>query len=90
MGVAMPVPLPLDVTGDPRPIDRLTARAIHLALGPTQDDAADELVAAAHADLRTLLLAAARLDHARAEEHSTVVERAAGHLRAAVQRLGEH
>ena len=88
MGAATLIPLPLDLADNSRAVDRLTARAIHLALWPTENDpAADELVAIADADLRTLLLATARVEHALAEEHSAVVERAAGHLRGAVDRL---
>jgi hypothetical protein len=90
MAAATLLTLPLDLTEDPRPVDRVTAHAIHLALWPVADDpAADELVAAAGADLRTLLVASARMDHALAGEHSTVIERAARHLRAAADRLRE-
>lgn len=90
MGAATLIPLPLDLSADPRPVDHVTTRAIHLALWPSEDEtAAEELIATANADLHTLLLAAARVDHALADEHSAVVERAAHHLRAAVHRLRE-
>jgi hypothetical protein len=88
MGAASLIPLPLDAADDSRLVDRLTARAIHLALLPVEGGvAADALVAAANADLRVALFAAARIDRALAVEHSVVVERAAAHLHAAIERL---
>lgn len=86
--VATPAPLPLDITEDHRSVDRVSARALRLALLPSEEEhAAADLVRVAGGRRRPLVLALARVERALAAEPSAVVEVAAGHLRRAITRL---